>query len=147
MAQHYGFTLDVKTSSGLLQMRLVVSVVMVFMLYSRGGRFAFVAYRLLSRAREHQLLFAGGCLAVVLFSCLNLLIIVDGVSKWIKFMKTRREEPAAAKLELFRQASDAMMAMGPRHGQAEWAKLRGVFAMGGFHRRDHTSHASDKKGY
>ena len=91
MTQNYGYTLDTKTASGLLRMKMAVTLTLIVMIYSRVLRFAYCGYQLLciAYASGNTHLFFGGSIVVVLMSLLNILFVSDAAGKFSKFMKLK----------------------------------------------------------
>merc|ERR1712039_545268 len=87
-SQSYGYTLDVKTASGLKQMKACVTVTLVTLLWSRLFRYAFIGYNLLSTfiADGNTAMTYGGGFALGLMGLLNALYVLDAFGKFIKFI-------------------------------------------------------------
>jgi len=85
---NYGYTLDVKMSSGLKQMRACASITFAIILYTRWFRFALVAYRLVSTFSSdgNMTMLCGGGVAIALMGLFNILIALDSLKKLGKFM-------------------------------------------------------------
>merc|ERR1712130_290050 len=88
MSQNYGFTLDVRSRSGLAQMRACVSITLAMLLWSRFIRYAFIGYKLISlfHANGHMAMLYGGGSALLLMGMINALFLVDAWGKFSKFM-------------------------------------------------------------
>merc|ERR1712066_55792 len=88
MSQNYGYTLDIKTLSGLRQMKVCVTVTLLTMVYSRFLRYAFVGYKLIStfHADGRTMMLCGGGLVLGLMGLLNILFVMDAVGKFSKFI-------------------------------------------------------------
>jgi len=134
--QNYGFTLDVKTASGLKQMKVCVTCTVAVMLWSRGFRYAFIGYKLISgfyADGNTKMLCAGG-LVLCMMGVLNTLFIADSMGKFVKFMKTTHEDEdvhdniVRIHSSLHRHTSTLIMS----NGRKEWAKVRGAVHMGAF---------------
>jgi len=145
MTQNYGYTLDTKTASGLLRMKMAVTLTLIVMIYSRVLRFAYCGYQLLciAYASGNTHLFFGGSIVVVLMSLLNILFVSDAAGKFSKFMKLKHidtnaplEKQKTFKFELEEAMVNMASAMAPIRipkAKKEWSKVRGALTMGVFH--------------
>jgi len=136
LSQNYGYTLNCKTSSGLTQMKVCVSITLVTMLWSRLLRYSFVGFKLISTfyADDNKpMLYCGGSV-LCLMSMLNILFVLDAVGKFAKFMKMTHNDSkvenaaVAANGALHRHQSRVILST----SQKEWAKVRGALYMGAF---------------
>mmetsp|Transcript_65800 Transcript_65800/g.198723 ORF Transcript_65800/g.198723 Transcript_65800/m.198723 type:complete len:351 (+) Transcript_65800:81-1133(+) len=91
--QQFGFTLDVRTSSGLRQMKACLAGVWAVILWSRILRYGVVACRLLRvlRGGSSRAMLAGGCASVLAMAVLNVSFFVDGTLKLLKFARMSAE--------------------------------------------------------
>lgn len=130
--QNYGYILDVKTASGLFRMKMAVTITLCTIIYSRVLRFAYVGYKLLgiSYASGGGAMFYGGCAVICLMGLINTLFTLDATGKFSKFIRMKHIE---AKID--EALTDVIAAVTPVRipkNSANWAKLRGVKAMGAF---------------
>merc|ERR1711870_128022 len=89
LSQNYGYTLDVKSASGLKQMKICVIVTLATMLWSRLFRYALIGYSLVSMFvadGNMAMTYCGGSM-LGLMGAFNCLLIHDAYSKFFKFMK------------------------------------------------------------
>jgi hypothetical protein len=94
-SQLYGFTLDCDTAGGLQKMRLSVFFSWFLAVWSRGYRYAIVAWRLWSRVRTQSANMAlGGAIGLAGMTLFNLAIIVDTTKKLAKFINVRSNKGA-----------------------------------------------------
>jgi len=139
MCQQYGFTLDIKTKSGLRQMKASVGLSWAVMMWSRCFRYGYVWWNLIKQFRQDNNSF---CLKVALppvifMSLFNLAILADAQAKFNKFMFMRFDDHDQEEIE-----HHAVMALttptARRHpgsflmtkSEKEWAKVRGAVKMG-----------------
>lgn len=85
---NYGYILDVKTSSGLNQMRVGASITVAIIFHTRLSRYAVVGYKLVSTFRSdgNMMMFWCGGTVIFLMGLFNLLVFLDSVKKLVKFM-------------------------------------------------------------
>lgn len=95
-SQLYGFTLDCDTADGLQKMRLSVFFSWFSAVWSRGYRYAIVAWRLWSRVRATQSanIALGGAIGLAGMTLFNLAIIIDTTKKLAKFINVRSNKGA-----------------------------------------------------
>eukprot|EP00931_Biecheleriopsis_adriatica_P107613 TRINITY_DN81935_c0_g1_i1.p1 TRINITY_DN81935_c0_g1~~TRINITY_DN81935_c0_g1_i1.p1 ORF type:complete len:355 (+),score=47.11 TRINITY_DN81935_c0_g1_i1:28-1065(+) len=140
-SQNYGYTLDVKTSSGLRSMKLCVSLTFVSILYSRVIRYVFVAYHLIWTfySDSETAMLCAGALVTGLMGVLNVMFFADSTQKLIKFMKmhTADEEIEEAATELYgaiqRHSSSELFIL--TDSERRWAKVRGAVLLGAFSKK------------
>ena len=108
--QGYGFTLDVKTRSGLRAMKIISAFTVLVLLYSRGGRYVIVAAQLLRTidAGGSVPLWYVGANAVGLMGLLNLAMTGEAAAKFVKFAQMSHDD--AGVVELHRQLSGSLFA-------------------------------------
>lgn len=87
--QSYGYTLNVKTKTGLLKMKVSITISWLTILYSRVVRFAIVGYRLANTfyADGNLWMLYVGSFAVILMALFNVMIFLDATQKLLKFAK------------------------------------------------------------
>jgi len=87
MLQSYGYTLNVQTNEGLLQMRVSITISWMTILYSRVVRFTILGYRLAHRfySDGNWIMLYVGSSALVLMALFNLMIFADATQKLLKF--------------------------------------------------------------
>jgi hypothetical protein len=133
--QNYGYTLDVKTASGLAQMKVCTGVTVSTMLWSRAGRYAMVGYYLITTmyADGNTKMLCLGAVVLGLMGLLNILMVVDGIGKFVKFMKMHHENEDIHD-DLVRMHSSFMRhsasQIGMTKSHKEWSKVRGAVLMG-----------------
>lgn len=142
ITQNYGYTLDTKTASGLLRMKVAVTLTLAVLVYSRVLRFAYCGYKLLSIAHASGStgMLVGGSLVMAAMSLLNVLFVTDATGKFLKFMKLQHVDQAAPlekqktlKIELDEAIVSMACAMSPIRipkAKKEWSKVRGAVALG-----------------
>jgi hypothetical protein len=133
MFSQYGYTLDVKTRSGLRQMQATITASSAIMWWSRAIRYSYVWGSLLRQFyRDGDWTVLKLCAIPVLsMSLFNLAILGDAAAKFVKFasMEMPDEESATAALaasKLVRHPSSFTFTKGHR----EWSKIRGALHMG-----------------
>eukprot|EP00930_Biecheleria_cincta_P005134 TRINITY_DN106057_c0_g1_i1.p1 TRINITY_DN106057_c0_g1~~TRINITY_DN106057_c0_g1_i1.p1 ORF type:complete len:343 (+),score=61.68 TRINITY_DN106057_c0_g1_i1:161-1189(+) len=87
--QSYGYTLNVKTKTGLFKIKVNIAISWLAILYSRVVRFAIVGYRLASTFYMDgnlRMLYVG-ISALVLMGLFNATIFLDATQKLVKFAK------------------------------------------------------------
>ena len=137
LMQQWGFTLDIKTAAGLVQMRFSVGFSWLVIMWSRVVRYGFVWYKLMSLFKTDGSVAFRLCLPPVVFmSLFNLAIIGDCTAKLAKFFSMSLDEHDHHELE-----HAAMQCLNsPRHcrppasfgitkAHAEWAKVKGAVKM------------------
>jgi len=134
MAQNYGFTLDVKTATGLRQMKVIVAGVCVVIFYSRLFRYWYVGYQLVLQYWVDSnigLLCLGGFVLIVM-GLFNILMVVDAVGKFKKFafMKAPDKEVVDAQMDTLRSFQRHNPTIVLSKSRKEWAKVRGALHMG-----------------
>merc|ERR1711874_941888 len=79
LCTNYGYTLDAKTASGLQQMKVCVTITFVTMAYSRGFRYVFVGYKLISTFYndDSMKILCAGSIVLGLVALFNILLIGD----------------------------------------------------------------------
>ena len=137
--QQYGYTLDIKRRAGLLQMKLIVTVTMLIMVWSRLVRYGWLWYLLISLYHaDGSVVFKLALPPVVLMSLFNVLILLDAVAKFAKFLPMRLDHA-----HLHHHATMALDSPHPRtntnvwpmsKSHKEWSKLKGAVMMGAFHK-------------
>jgi len=136
MSQNYGYTLDIKTLSGLKQMKVCVTVTLLTMVYSRFLRYAFVGYKLISTfyADGRTMMLCGGGLVLGLMGLLNILFVMDAVGKFSKFIHLSYSDedlqPKIARVHSSFHRHNTPHIM--RTSQREWAIVRGAVLLGSF---------------
>lgn len=85
-AQAYGYTINIKTNTGIFQMKLLTSLVMAVMLYTRVFRYCLLGFELA------QMMYNGNfaVFTISMFACLamslfNVIIVGDAFKKFKKF--------------------------------------------------------------
>lgn len=103
-SQNYGYTLDVKTASGLTQMKVCTGVTLATMLWSRALRYAMIGYKLITamHADGNSKMLCMGAVVLGLMGLLNILFVLDSIGKFVKFMKMHHENESNAPLLLGR---------------------------------------------
>merc|ERR1712039_114114 len=91
VCQNYGYTLDVKSASGLKKMKVSVTVTLVTMLWSRLFRYVFIGYSLVATfvADGSLALTLCGSSVLILMGLVNCLFVRDAFGKFFKFMKMK----------------------------------------------------------
>lgn len=91
--QNYGFTLDVNTEKGLVQMKICTTITFVVMAWSRIVRFLMVAYQLVLALHEVGPGLLGlGSFVCLLMGVLNVLFVGDAYGKFKKFSHMHHSE-------------------------------------------------------
>lgn len=87
--QSYGYTLNVKTKTGLLKMKVSITISWLTILYSRDVRFAIVGYRLAKTfyVDGNMTMLYAGSFALLLMALFNTMIFLDATQKLLKFAK------------------------------------------------------------
>jgi len=90
-AQQYSYTLNVRSAEGLKSMKASVTLVFVTVLWSRIIRFMVLGYQLfMIFYNSGAMAFVyGGVTVVGLMSVINILLFMDSVGKFVKFIKMR----------------------------------------------------------
>ena len=137
--QQYGFTLNIKERAGLFQMKLVVTLTMLIMVWSRLVRYGWLWYLLLSQYHaDGSVVFKFALPPVVFMSLFNVLLLLDAAGKFAKFIPMTLEDP-----DLHHHAMMALDAPHPRTNtdvwpmstaHKEWSKLKGAVKLGAFHK-------------
>ena len=89
LSTNYGYTLDVETKSGLLQMKIVVTITWMVIAWSRVLQYAMVGSNLLEILGTTPFMYCGGCTALALMGVFNLAMFMDATQKLFKFIPMR----------------------------------------------------------
>jgi hypothetical protein len=139
--QNYGYTLDVKSKSGLAQMKIAVTIVFITILWSRVLRYGFIGYSLAVQfhADGHTFLFYWGSFVLCTMGLLNTLFFMDALGKFVKFIGMKADDKGID------EAVEEAMSSHARHNsilvaklttsQKEWAKIKGAVRLGAFHKK------------
>lgn len=136
-SQNYGFTLDVKTASGLKQMKMCVTITLLVTLWSRLLRYSFVGYTLICtyRADGNSVMLYMGSSVLALMGTLNALMVMDAIGKFSKFIKMKHTDDTEELEEALVHSSSSWDRHSTRvfltDAERNWAKLRGAVRVGG----------------
>jgi len=91
--QYYGYTKDVKTHSGLRNMKISIIVTFAIMIWSRMIRYFWLAWIIGRRTWKdgNILVFTLMCVSLFFFTLFNILIMIDAIQKLLKFLPMRIE--------------------------------------------------------
>lgn len=94
VAQNYGYSLDVKTASGLFRMKASVAFSTAVIAWSRVLRYGFVGYKLIGTmyADGNIRMLCVGCLVLMSMGVVNLVFITDALKKLVKFMSMKHSD-------------------------------------------------------
>lgn len=147
--QQYGYTLNIETTSGLIMMKINVTVCFIIMWYSRAIRYGYVVYRIVIFLRDiSTLMYVGGICAAAAMSLVNVLFCLDVTKKFVKFIQVPvslldEKDPAKRQRNIKhvkRTTVDLYAALSSRRhpksitltkSRKEWAKVRGAVHMMG----------------
>ena len=109
----YKFTLDVKSSVGFLQYKLIVVFQLLVILYTRLYLWFPAAYSLIKhfKSQNDMLFFGVSCVIGFIFSVFNLLLVVDALGAAVKWLP--RTKPIKTEEEEYELARDSTIGTGP----------------------------------